>query len=301
MTRKLVWFEMWTKILFKRQGISVPSTILGKDGRRYTVQEQLGAGGNAVVCECEDAIDGTVYAVKFLTSQGDDARLPRFQLETALLERLSQKKHDHLIRFVTSGVAIGERFDTRKRKAVSLELPFVVMEKANCSLRQHVKNSTDPIPPEIYVAQFRGLVGALELLHSQAIHRDIKPDNILVVGDRWQISDLGLCAMLEDGDGEDLTEAWRVVGPRFWMSPEANNVSVGLPDEIGIESDIFQLAAVFWWVVNRRHPSGILIKDDWSGIEELFEPISKALQHSLARRYASASEFGHAVNQAISS
>src|SRR5438874_6622958 len=56
-------------------------------------------------------------------------------------------------------------------------------------------------------------------------------------------------------------------------------------EEISSASDVFQLAAVFWWVVTRRHPSGILTREDWTGAERLFGPVSKALQHSLSRRY----------------
>ena len=292
---------MWTDIVFRGRGISVPLKIKGKNGKTYTVQDQIGTGGNAVVCDCEDDIDGTVHAVKFLTNSADASRLPRFELETELLESLAKSNHDHLIRFITSGLAVGERIDSKKKKKIAVNIPFVVMEKANCTLREYVAKLVDAIPPEIYVAQFRGLVGALELLHCHAIHRDIKPDNILVIGDRWLISDFGLCSMLVKSSGKDLTEEWRVVGPKFWMSPEANNISVGLPDEIGVASDIFQMAAVFWWVVNRRHPSGILIREDWTGINELYDPIAKALQHSLARRYATANEFSYAVRRAINS
>ena len=291
----------WIDVLFGGSGCKVPIKIKGSDGRTYSVQEQIGTGGNAVVCECADEIDGMEYAIKFLTSAKDRSRLPRFELETKLIETLSTARHDHLVRFIASGTADGYFYDKRRRLLTKTTFPFFIMEKASGSLRQLITDSNEPIAPEIYSAQFRGLVGALEILHKHAIHRDIKPDNILVVGERWLISDFGLCAMLEKTDGEDLTLHWQIPGPRFWMSPEANNRSVGLPDEIGFASDVFQLAAVFWWVVNRRHPSGILAREDWVGLEKLFEPISKALQHSLGRRYGTAKDFGVAVTQAINS
>ena len=112
------------------------------------------------------------------------------------------------------------------------------------------------------------------------------------------ISDFGICFLM-DGEDRELTLHWQIPGPRFWMSPEANNKHVGLEDEICFASDVFQLAAIFWWVVNRRHPSGILTRDDWQGIESLFLPISNALQHSLSRRYTSASEFQFAIEEAL--
>lgn len=292
--------QEWRDVLLRGQGCKVPARIVDADGRGYAVVEQIGAGGNAVVCECEDEADGSSYAAKFLLLPKDKGRLPRFELETRIIQKVSEANHDHLIRFVTSGEADGHVPDWRTRKLVQVKLPFLIMEKASKSLRELVADATEPIAPEIYAGQFRGLVSALGVLHEHALHRDIKPDNILVVGDRWTISDFGLCLPIQAEVGaKDLTAVGHIPGPRFWMSPEANNRSVGLPDEIGSASDVFQLAAVFWWVVTRRHPSGILTQEDWTGTPGLYGPISKALQHSLGRRYQSAQDFGAAVTLAM--
>lgn len=290
---------MTVDILFHKTRFKVPARIVGANGKTYTIEEQIACGGNAVVCECGDEADGTVYAVKFLTNNSGKNRAERFEIERKLMEDLSAIKHDHLIAYVTCGRANSIRVDARQNQ-YKVALPFVIMEIANCSLRDFIiKQNKEPIGFEIYSAQFRGLVSALELLHRQAIHRDIKPENILVVGERWVISDFGLCSLLDTCGGEDLTPDWQIPGPRFWMSPEANNRSIGLPVEISFASDVFQLAAVFWWVVNRRHPSGILVREDWIGAESLYDPVSKGLQHSTARRFETAKDFGAAVVEAI--
>lgn len=291
--------DAWVDVLFGQRSFKVPSRVRGSDGHLYAVEEQIGFGGNAVVCQCADERDGTIYAIKFLASSKDSSRLPRFQLETRLIEKITSARHDHLIRFIASGEASGQGYDRKRRQYFSTSMPFFIMERASESLREFITKSKSPITPEIYLAQIRGLVEALEILHEHAIHRDIKPENILVVGERWVISDFGLCVVHGGGETKDLTRVGQIPGPRFWLSPEANNRSVGLDDEICSASDIFQLAAVFWWVVTRRHPSGILTREDWSGVEKLFEPIFNGLQHSLTRRYGTARQFGEAVRQAI--
>lgn len=288
----------YVDVLFGRQSFKIPSRVKGSDGRFYMVEDQIGSGGNAVVCQCASERDGAIYAIKFLASSKDANRLPRFLLETRIIEKLTAARHDHLVRFIASGVAEAVSFDRRRQRNVSVEMPFFIMERASRTLREFLA-ATGPVAQEIYYAQFRGLVGALEILHEHAIHRDIKPDNILVVGERWAISDFGLCEPVDSDPGKDLTRIGEIPGPRFWLSPEANNRSVGLEEEICSASDVFQLAAVFWWVVTRRHPSGILTREDWTGAERLFGPISKALQHSLQRRYQSASDFSRAVVNAI--
>lgn len=290
----------WVDVLLRHRGCKVPARIVAADGRGYAVGEQIGSGGNAVVCECEDETDGSIYAVKFLLLPKDKGRLPRFEQETRIIQKLAQTNHDHLIRFIAHGEADGVVPEWRSRRLSQVKVPFLIMERASKSLREHVAEARDPIAPEIYFGQFRGLVSALSVLHEHALHRDIKPDNILIVGERWTISDFGLCLPTQPEEGaQDLTAVGHIPGPRFWMSPEANNRSVGLPDEIGSASDVFQLAAVFWWVVTRRHPSGILTQEDWTGSPRLYEPISKALQHSLGRRFQTAQDFGAAVTVAI--
>ena len=140
------------------------------------------------------------------------------------------------------------------------------MELADCNL-QDVIREEGALNYERYAGQFRGLAGALASLHEHAVHRDIKPENILIVGERWLLSDYGLCTFVNP-DEEDLTPEGQNVGPKFWLSPEAHNRRLGCEDEINAASDVFQLAAIFWYVATGRRPSGILTEDDWTGAEE---------------------------------
>lgn len=259
--------------------------------RRFEVGERLGSGGNAVVHRCTDFYTGEDFAVKFQLDLRADRR-ERFAREQRLLEQLS---HDHLIRYDTHGSVDGTHVQGKQRRPRNI--PFIIMELATTSLAALVRKSD--IPKEVYYAQFRGLARALGILHTKAVHRDIKPENVLVVGDRWVLSDYGLCDPLDAKPEDRLTPDWATIGPRFWMSPEANNRSVGRSDEICAASDVFQLASVFWYVVTRNHPTGVLHRDDWNGPEALFPVVHRALHHRTASRPIDGAAFATSIEAAI--
>lgn len=276
----------------------IPDRIDSAAGRRYDVGDRIAAGGNGVVHRCADMASGDDFAVKFQLDLRSDRRR-RFLRERELLSSLN---HDHLMLYEDHGQVVGQKSSRGpgshgQRQTSSCELPFLVMALANCDLKSLV--AREAVPAEVYFAQFRGLAMGLGALHQHAVHRDIKPENILVIGDRWVISDYGLCDPHSCAEDERLTPDWAVVGPRYWMSPEANNRSIGRADAINAGSDVFQLASVFWFVVNRSHPTGVLDRSDWSGPEALFEPIFKALHYNPSTRPIDGAAFASTIEHAI--
>jgi len=268
----------------------INETLKTDSGQQYEITDRISAGGNAVVHKCLNSSTGEEYAIKFQLDHRAN-RLKRFSQEQKLLQRLH---HEHLITYHDHGTVNSEQIKGKNKRPSTI--PFVVMELAEETLFSQTKN--EKISSEIYFAQFRGLSKALATLHQHAIHRDIKPDNILISGERWLLSDYGLCAFLDD-DKEQLTKLNEIVGPRFWMSPEANNRSVGKDDDIDKSSDVFQLAAVFWFVVNKTHPTGVLTKNDWQGPEKLFDPIFKALHYDKKIRPKDGEAFSKQIEDAI--
>lgn len=263
----------------RREVYYVSSRIEASNGRTYVVDfEKLGNGGNAVVHKCVDYISGEEYAIKFQVSL-KPKRIARFKNEITLLQDL---EHDQLIKYITHGECDGKY--TVQRQNRQKRIPFLIMSLASKSLKDYLQEKGKVDFTE-YIAQFQGLAAALAEVHRKAIHRDIKPENILVSGETWLLSDFGLCKFLEEGDGEeDLTDDKENVGPKFWMSPEALNRTVGNKDEIMKCSDVYQLCSVFWYIVNKRHPSGVLTKEDWSGPPHIFDVIYNSLSHDPSKR-----------------
>ena len=148
--------------------------------------------------------------------------------------------------------------------------------------------------------QYRGLSEALAKLHESAIHRDIKPENILVCGSSWVLSDFGLCKFLNDCEGEpELTMEGDNVGPKYWMTPEYMNHRIGNGDEITKATDVFQLAAVFWFAATKRHPTGIVKASDWPGPPKVFEVLESALSHDPQSRPQDGHDFHERIEKAL--
>jgi len=266
----------------------------------YEIGGCLGTGGNAVVYECIDSINGEELAIKFQLKH-EEARIKRFYQESALLRNL---RHQHIIKCFANGQVLAKKYEVvwngkmTWRLSASIKIPFIVMEKAISTLGENLRECEHP--PEFYIAQFKGLSLALHELHSQGIHRDIKPNNILVIGDRWVISDFGLCRLFGD-DYQPLTLDHERIGPRNWMSPELEIQANGGSNNITKASDIYQLANVFWKVVNgsKLELEEEPLIENWRGPNKLFEPIANALNINPNARPQNALEFHNQIESAM--
>ena len=250
----------------------------------------LGSGGNAIIYQCSDSVTGEPYAIKIQVVT-DGERKTRFMREVQLLMELH---HEQLM----AGIATGS-LEMEKKQQKKLH-PFAIIPLADQNLGRVIKTRPSPPSFEFLAGQFRGLAEALAVLHERAIHRDIKPENILVHNDTWILADFGLCKFLKPKKGEiDITMEDEKVGPKYWMSPESMNRVVGNNDEITKASDVFQLAAVFWFAATKRHPTGIVREKDWKGPHKMFEVIESALSHDPQSRPKDGAEFYDRIKTAL--
>lgn len=253
--------------------------------------ELLGRGGNAIVCECRNIVSGESFAIKIqIDTRGN--RPLRFKREEQLLSSLH---HEQLMSCVGHG-----EIHCGGQNAKRGKYPFVIMPLAELNLSKYIQHSDHTLPFERVAGQFRGLSEALSVLHEHAIHRDIKPENVLIRGETWMLSDFGLCRFLDPEDnGPDVTDDNENIGPKNWMSPEAMNRTLGNRDEITKASDVFQLAAVFWFAATGRHPTGIVKETDWKGPQKVFEVLAAALSHDPKQRPADGKIFHEQMEAAL--
>ena len=275
--------------LWRGDTYQIDSIIKSSSGISYEVEERLGRGGNGVVHKCTNQSTGDEYAIKFLLKYDkSDKRRRRFDHEC---EKLKDLDHPHIVRHIVSGRTPSKR-NNQGRKS-NKPVDYLIMDYADGGDLKGFLATNPLIEPEIYKAQFRGLADALRHIHGQGLlHRDIKPENVIIIAGRWVLSDFGLCAPLNRA-GRDLTGDENL-GPRFWMSPEMINRSLGIKthySKIDKPSDVFQLASVFWFAVNRRHPTGALVSSDWGGEISLCEVARRALDYCPKRRIQNGEDF----------
>ena len=205
---------------------------------RYTLVRELGRGGMATVYLGTDVKLGRGVAIKLLAPAtraylGSD----RFQREVLLAAQLS---HPHIVPLFEADEADG--------------LLFYVMEYVDGESLRHRLDRQGPLPVEDAVRIAVEVGDALQYAHENGvIHRDVKPENILMSHGHALVSDFGIAKLMEDrgsSEGPALTGAGIAMGTAAYMSPEQASGD----KRIDPRSDVYSLAAVLYEMLAGEPP-----------------------------------------------
>src|SRR5690349_15731150 len=204
-------------------------------GRRYHVLLLLGTGGMGKVYKANDKeLDRTV-ALKVLRPDlvADPQALQRFKQELLLASKIS---HTNILRIHDLGEYRGFKF---------ISMAFVEGGDLAQLLK---KNGRLPIDRAIHLME--QLCDALQAAHSaNVVHRDLKPQNILVdADDHVYVADFGLARTLEP-NVTGMTRSGAVMGTPLYMSPEQVE---GNPVEH--RTDIYALGLIFYEMLTGTLP-----------------------------------------------
>ena len=204
-------------------------------GRRYRVVKLLGRGGMGAVYKCHDEELEREVALKIIRPEiaSDTAIIERFKREIQLSSRVT---HKNVLRVYDLGEADGVRF---------LTMQFVEGEDLANLLRR-----TGPLPVTRLFHVFRQICEGLAAAHEEGVvHRDLKPQNVLLDGeDHVWLTDFGLAKSL---GGSAMTEMGAVMGTPSYMSPEQVRGQA-----VDKRSDIYSLGIVFYEMATGRTPFG---------------------------------------------
>jgi serine/threonine-protein kinase len=259
---------------------------------RYHLERELGRGGMATVYLAHDLRHDRPVALKVLLPEIARALgSERFEREIKLAARL---QHPHIVTVYDSGEAVGQLWFT---------MPFVAGE----SLRDRlIREKQLPVEDALHIA--RDVAEALEYAHRQGVvHRDVKPENILLTGKHALVADFGIARAL-GGSEQSLTGTGIAIGTPAYMSPEQASGA----HELDARTDVYALGCVLFEMLAGEPPytgptpQAIVaraltetprpIHPIRAGVPEALDSvIATAMAATPADRYASAAEFGRAL------
>ena len=208
--------------------------LVGKrlDGR-YEIQEVVGVGGMAVVYRAYDEIDDRVVAVKVLKDEflANDEFKRKFKNESKAIAILS---HPNIVKVYD--VSFGER------------IQYIVMEYIDgITLKEYI-SSQGVIPWKEAVHFQVQILKALQHAHDKGvIHRDIKPQNIVLLNNgNIKVTDFGI-ARFSRSDTRTMTES--AIGSVHYISPEQAR-----GDIVDEKADIYSAGVVLYEMITGKVP-----------------------------------------------
>ncbi len=203
---------------------------------RYRVEREIGAGGMAIVYLAHDLKHDRRVAIKVLRPELAAALGPeRFLREIQTVAKLT---HPHILPLYDSGEADGFLYYV---------MPYIEGE----SLRAKLEHEGE-LPVGTAVRILREIVDALAYAHEHGVvHRDIKPDNVLISGQHALVTDFGVAKAVSEATGrQELTTAGVALGTPAYMAPEQATADPLLDHRV----DIYAVGALAYELLAGRPP-----------------------------------------------
>lgn len=201
------------------------------DGR-YRVTARIGHGGMAEVYECNDVITKKSVAIKLIRKDVMDnpVNLKRFKNEASIAASLN---HPNIVKVYNHGYVEG--------------VPYIANEYIKGQNLKEVLDFRGALPIEEAVDYMLQLAAALDYAHKHGIvHRDVKPENIYVMGDGTiKLGDFGIAQADSKKEGSDKD----IVGSVHYLAPE---ITAGKP--ASGQSDIYAAGVTFFELITGHVP-----------------------------------------------
>jgi len=247
----------------------LPPEVGSKIGE-YTVISQVGLGGMGRIMKAHDPHTNKVVALKIIKSEhlNNQALINRFEQEMKILSMLTHKN--------IAGI-LGWGMDNSNRNYFAME--FVDGK----NIRNLLENNA--INLNLALDIFSQLCTGLQYAHSQNIvHRDIKPDNLILDQDGvLKIVDFGI-ARADSPESASLTMTNVIMGSPIYMSPEQKSDFKNVDQR----ADIYAAGAVFYEMLSGEMPGGLLRIDLIP--ENLRSIVEKSIAYNMKDRYANCAD-----------
>ena len=202
---------------------------------RYTIEREIGRGGMATVYLARDLRHARQVAVKVL--HPDLAAALGAERFLAEIRTTANLQHPHILPLHDSGDAGGLLFYV---------MPFVEGETLRARLERE-----GPLPIDDAVRIAREVLSALDYAHRHGvIHRDVKPENILLHDGSALVADFGIALAVQTAGGARMTQTGLSLGTPSYMSPEQ---AMG-EKSVDARSDIYAVGAMTYEMLTGEPP-----------------------------------------------
>ncbi|GAB4120590.1 MAG: serine/threonine-protein kinase [Roseiflexaceae bacterium] len=212
------------------------TSLIGQRIGRYLIEAEIGRGGMARVYRARDTQLRRVVALKVLAPQltFDAEFVKRFEREAIIAANL---KHPNIVTI----------YDVSEHQGV----PCIAMEFIEGRTLHSLISDHGALGLSVAIPIVRGVASALDFAHSQdAVHRDIKPHNIMVdTAGRVLLTDFGIAQAPDSRDGERLTRTGIFMGTPEYISPEQASAQ-----RVDGRSDLYSLGITTFEIITGKVP-----------------------------------------------
>ncbi len=257
---------------------------------RYRIEKTLGGGGMGIVYLAHDKTTDRRVVIKLIR--------PELAAEPSAIERLREEgiaardiRHPNIV----SVYDVGEANDS-----LYLSMEYLQGETLRTWLSKRIGRD-EPVSLETAVDILRQILAGLGEAHRRGvIHRDVSPENVMLLGDpeagdyQLKILDFGIARAA--GSQAQLTTAGSSMGKPIYMAPEQRVT----PEAVTPAADLYSVTAIFYELLLDTPPEG-----HWSPPSECRDDlpksvdaiITKGLNNYAKKRFQSAAEYLDALNR----
>jgi serine/threonine protein kinase len=219
-------------------------TKLGK----YEIRRELGKGAMGVVYEGFDPIIERTVAIKTIRPEQLEKMqaveiLARFKREAQAAGRLN---HPHIVAIYDYGEVVAEGGQAAA-EGESARIAFIAMEFIKGRELKDYFDGNERFPVKETERIMSELLDALDHAHKNGVtHRDMKPANVILLGDgKVKVADFGIARI----ESSELTQAGTILGTPSYMSPEQ---FLGQP--VDARSDLFSCGVILYQFLTGEKP-----------------------------------------------
>lgn len=265
------------------------------NGKNFLCLEKIGEGGGSyifkVVGDIEEIDDAKEFALKICKFSnkpiGNTGRYKldkKFKNEIAIAQEFSesQYKNNFISYLLDDTIMLKRGKDTTNHSCY-------IMDLADESFEDYLCNRLDWNKEIEILPRIKELAYTVKLLHDKDyVHRDIKPQNILVQGEVFKLADFGMV--------EKENTSCKKAGPKYWPTPEFLEMCNDDAHCSGKQTDVFMLGCIFYFIYTKKYPVGN-INIDLIPTEYKIQPIiKKMISYNIDERYQNCDEVYEAIN-----